>query len=358
MGTKAGRGAPAATARESDHSRLRSYEALVGPGGARRADVYIAEYLKVATRSQLKARSALIEVDGKIAKPSRPLVEGERLLVSWTEEPSPSLVAEDIPLDILYEDDRVIVVNKAQGMVTHPGAGNRRGTLANAVLGRLAAPAGPDATGHAANNEVGVATAALRGGIVHRLDKDTSGVIIVAKDAEAQSYLSSQFRDRTTRKEYLAVTTGIPRVGSGTVGGGWNRRESRLGRDRRDRKRFAEVVEGGRLAVTDWRVLSTYGEYALVLLHPRTGRTHQLRVHLAALGSPILGDPIYGARSRRGGEGSAASQATLMLHAWKLAIRLPGHDEASSFVAPIPRRFPLILHRLERRFGKTKPPRS
>ena len=309
----------------------------LGEGLSLRADRYVAEVLGLLSRSQLKAREAVIEVEGRIAKPSRPVKDGERLVVTWTEEPPASLEPEDLPLDILYEDGRVLVVNKAQGMVTHPGAGNRRGTLANAVLGRLAAEAGgggPPAT-----------PAPLRGGIVHRLDKDTTGLIIVAKDAEAQAFLAAQFKDRTTRKEYLAITVGIPRGGG--QGGGWNRIENRLGRDSRDRKRFAEVAEGGRAAVTDWRLVASCRaaglDLALIHLRPRTGRTHQLRVHLAGLGAPIAGDPIYGGKDRRLGE------LGLMLHAWKLAIVLPGCSEPVRFKAPLPAPFARLLRAMERR---------
>ena len=338
----------------SDPSLSRSMETIVGPGGSDRADRYIAETLGLLTRSQLKARGARIEVQGKPAKLSHPLKAGDRLVVTWMEEPPLSLVAENLPLDILYEDDRVIVVNKAQGMVTHPGAGNRNGTLANAILGHLAAKA------RMPTGAIGQAGDALplRGGIVHRLDKDTSGVIIIAKDAGAQAFLAAQFKDRTTRKEYLAVTTGLPSgdvSGHGSLDGTWHRIESRLGRDSRDRKRFAEVESGGKLAVTDWKIAAVYGDFALVHLRPRTGRTHQLRVHLAGLGCPIVGDPIYGLRHRRVSSSGESSCPSLMLHAWKLAIRLPGAAEPSQFVAPIPVRFGLLLNRLEKRYGKKKP---
>ncbi|HUX40424.1 MAG TPA: RluA family pseudouridine synthase [Rectinemataceae bacterium] len=345
---------PFDSARPPENRVSRRFEAVVGSGGADRADRYIAEELGLLTRSQLKARNASIEVGGRAAKLSRPLLEGEHLVVTWIEEPSIGLVPESLSLDILFEDDRVIVVNKAQGMVTHPGAGNRRGTLANAILGHLVANV-REATRSADLDSRAKGAAPLRGGIVHRLDKDTSGAIIVAKDAETQAFLAAQFKDRTTRKEYLAVTAGIPGGGTSgrvTVEGGWHRIESRLGRDSRDRKRFAEVDSGGKLAITDWRIVSTYGSFALVHLRPRSGRTHQLRVHLAGLGCPIVGDPIYGVRSRPSSD--SPSDPTLMLHAWKLAIRLPGSAEVSQFVAPVPARFFALLRRLEARYGKKK----
>lgn len=279
------------------------------------------------SRSQLKARSAQIYVGGLPAKLSRPLKAGELLAVEWTEEASSELLPEDLPLSVVYEDERVIVLDKAQGMVTHPGHGNHTGTLANALLYRLQA-------GVAAGTP-----APTRAGIVHRLDKDTSGIIIAAKDAEAQAFLAAQFKERLTRKEYVAVTKGIPKPASGRI-------ENCLGRDPRERKRFAAVEEGGKSAVTEYRVLAVFGAYALVSLKPRTGRTHQLRVHLAGLGTPILGDPIYG---RKDGE---FPDATLMLHALRLKIRLPGQAEPRLFKAPPPYRFKALLAELERRYGK------
>jgi 23S rRNA pseudouridine1911/1915/1917 synthase len=324
----------------------RNWKGRVESGGAARADVYIAERIGILSRSQIKARGAVIRVGGKVAKPSRPLREGEELEVLWTDEAPLGLEAEDIALSILYEDERVIVVDKAQGMVTHPGAGNRRGTLANAALaiierGRGAAADSPHRP-------------AARGGIVHRLDKDTSGVIIVAKDLDAQTFLASQFKDRLTRKEYIAILRGLPSPTSGRI-------SDRLGRDRRDRKRFTRVSEGGKVAVTDYRVLAYWTEtgrpdavreaYSLVSLRPKTGRTHQLRVHMAGLGTPILGDPIYGRKDAR------FPDATLMLHAHRLKIRLPGQDEAALFTAPPPERITKMLHALDRvfdRHGNTK----
>jgi 23S rRNA pseudouridine1911/1915/1917 synthase len=300
-----------------DQERARSWKGIVGPGGAARADVYIAETAGILSRSQIKARAAVLRVNGTEVKPSRPLKEGDRLEVLWAEEDSAAIEAEDIPLAVLYQDERVIVVDKAQGMVTHPGAGNRRGTFANAVLfivlrESAARPATRPAT---------------RAGIVHRLDKDTSGVIIAAKDLEAQVFLAEQFKERLARKEYLAITRGIPSPASGRIA-------DRLGRDKRERKRFAAVPEGGKAAVTDYRVLSSWrDQYALVSLRPKTGRTHQLRVHMAGLGTPILGDPIYGKKDGR------FPEARLMLHAYKLKITLPGMSEPSLFIASLPQRF-------------------
>ncbi len=333
----------------------RYWESRVEGEACPRVDAYIArEAAGVVSRSQLKARGAAITVNGKPAKPSRPVAQGELVRVEWVEEPSPGIVPEDIPLVVLYEDGNAIVLDKAQGMVVHPGAGNRRGTLANALLGRLLAVAShdpgaqdPGFRGPGAQDSgfrgPGIQDPGFRAGVVHRLDKDTSGVIIAAKDPRTQAFLAAQFKDRRTRKEYLAVTRGIPTPAEGRI-------EDQLGRDRRDRKRFARVAEGGKAAVTDYRVIREWrcaggGGYALMSLRPRTGRTHQLRVHLAGLGCPILGDPIYGKRDPR------FPDATLMLHAYRLRILLPGESEPRAFKAPVPARFKAIARRLARLSG-------
>ncbi len=333
----------------------RVWRGIVGPEGASRADVYIAESAGILSRSQIKARGAVINVNGRVAKPSRPLKEGDRLEVLWTEEDSDSIEAEDIPLSIIHSDDRVLVVDKAQGMVTHPGAGNRRGTLANALLYivlRERAERG--------GSEADAPALAARAGIVHRLDKDTSGIIVAAKDLEAQVFLAGQFKERQARKEYLAITRGIPSPPAGRIA-------DRLGRNKRDRKRFAEVSEGGKVAVTDYRVISFWGvaarggaakggdAYAFVSLRPKTGRTHQLRVHMAALGTPILGDPIYGTKDGR------FPDASLMLHAYRLKIVLPRAQAGPAvFRAPLPTRFKAVLAALAAAFGpgSVLPPRG
>lgn len=340
---------------------MRSWEGPVGADGADRADRWFAETQGILTRSQIKARSARFFVAGREIKVSRPLAQGEILRVEWVDEPPESLVPEDISLALIHSDDRCFVVDKPQGMVTHPGHGNRRGTLANAVL-FLDAVLRKSAQAQARTpvpvraglppGAPGAPGAPLRGGIVHRLDKDTSGVIIVARDAGAQEFLAAQFRERRTRKEYFAVTCGIPPTPQGRI-------EDRLARDPRDRKRFASCaacVGGvrGKPAVTEWKVLVTWkgqagarGGYALVALYPHTGRTHQLRVHMAGISCPILGDPIYGRKD------SAFPEAGLHLHARRLRITLPGNDAPSLFRAPLPEGFHQTVRALDVRFDRT-----
>jgi 23S rRNA pseudouridine1911/1915/1917 synthase len=290
-------------------------------GGGLRLDRYVAETLKLLSRSQLKARVLEIKVNGKGAKLSQPLKGGDALELSWSDPPPSDLVPEDLPLDILYEDDRVVVLNKRQFMVVHPGAGNRRGTLANALLYRRLARGG--------------AGAGFRPGIVHRLDKDTSGVIIAAYDDEALAFLADQFKSRRVRKIYGAIVRGTPREAGGAV-------ETRILRDSRNRVRFTVSGTRGKPALTRYRVIRSWGAYSLLLLRPRTGRTHQIRVHLRHLGHPILGDPLYGFRE------ALFPRASLMLHAKSLSLRLPGEAEYRTFKTPLPDRFLEVMRTLHR----------
>ena len=286
-----------------------------------RLDRYVAERLGLLTRSQIKARSLTAAVNGREVKLSRPVKAGDCLELSWAPPEPPDILPENIALDILYEDERVAVVNKAQGMVVHPGAGNRRGTLANALLyRRLARMPGGDQHG----------AAGARPGIVHRLDKDTSGVIIAAYDDEALSFLADQFKRRTARKRYLAVVQGVPPADEGRV-------DTRICRDSRDRKRFTVSADRGKAAVSFYQVLRSLGAYSLLLLKPRTGRTHQLRVHLRYLGCPVLGDPLYGTGDSR------CFPSGLMLHAKSISLVLPGETEARVFTSPLPARFRALL---------------
>jgi 23S rRNA pseudouridine1911/1915/1917 synthase len=290
-----------------------------------RLDRYVAEYLKILTRSQIKARKLEAKVNGKKVKISRILKPGDSLELSWTEAELPELVPEDIPLELVYEDSRVVLVNKAQGMVVHPGAGNFRGTLANALLYR-----------RLARHDGGSGfSGGLRPGIVHRLDKDTSGLIIAAWDDEALEFLAGQFRNRKVTKTYAALVRGILREQRGRI-------ETGIIRNPRNRKLFTVSVRGGKASVTLYRTVSTWGAYSLLLLRPKTGRTHQLRVHLKALGHPILGDPLYGVPDPR------FPKATLMLHAKRLSMILPGRRERETFRTPFPSRFWDILKILDR----------
>jgi 23S rRNA pseudouridine1911/1915/1917 synthase len=291
-----------------------------------RLDVFLAEGMRLFSRSQARARILQVFVNDAPARLGRRLKLGDRVRVAYSDPPDTELTAQDIPLDVLFEDDQVIVLDKPQGMVVHPGSGNHSGTLVNALLYHCGGLA----------ESFGAGTA--RPGIVHRLDKDTSGVIIVAKNVTAHDFLARQFQERRARKRYIALVAGALPGDRGIV-------DMRIARDPRDRKKFSCVGSGGRQAVTRYRVLRRFpvekGAYGYVLLSPRTGRTHQLRVHMKHLGAPILGDPLYGRADGR------FPDATLMLHARSLSLVIPGEQVPRTFTAPIPARFHAVLKTLQ-----------
>jgi 23S rRNA pseudouridine1911/1915/1917 synthase len=238
-------------------------------------------------------------VDGVRRRSSDRLAGGERISVELSAPPDPTLRAESIPLTIAYEDATMLIVDKPAGLVVHPSAGHGSGTLVNALLGRA----------RDRGEALGAIAGVGRPGIVHRLDKDTSGLLVVAKTDAAQASLMRQFGERSILKEYLALVRGDPPASRGRI-------EAPVGRDPRDRQRMA-VVAGGRDATTEYEVLGRGGGYALLALHPRTGRTHQIRAHLAYLGLPIAGDLRYG-----GGEGPGGLRRQF-LHAARLGLQRP-----------------------------------
>jgi 23S rRNA pseudouridine1911/1915/1917 synthase len=241
-------------------------------------------------------------VEGARRRSSDRLAGGERVSVDLTARPDETVLPESIPLVVAYEDAALLIVDKPAGLVVHPSAGHAGGTLVNALLGRAAA------RGEALGSVAGVA----RPGIVHRLDKDTSGLLVVAKTDAAQASLMRQFGDRSVEKEYLALVRGAPPSPRGRV-------EAPIGRDPRDRQRMA-VVAGGRDSTTEYEALASGGGYALLALRPLTGRTHQIRAHLSYLGLPIAGDLRYG-----GGEGPGGLRRQF-LHAARLGLRRPDDD--------------------------------
>lgn len=287
---------------------------LEGPAPAGRVDVAVAA---VAGISRAHAQRLLGDgralVDGRLRRASDRLAGGERLRITLTAPPDPTLVPESVPLRVVYEDDDLIVVDKPAGMVVHPSAGHPIGTLVHALLGRAAA------RGESLGSVAGVG----RPGIVHRLDRDTSGLLVVAKTDAAQASLMRQFGERQVDKEYLALVRGTAPARHGRI-------EAPVGRDPRHRQRMA-VVAGGREAVTEYDVEGAAGGYTLLRLQPRTGRTHQLRAHLAYLRLPLAGDLRYG-----GGVGPAGLRRQF-LHAARLAFARPGdgsHIEAWSELPP------------------------
>jgi len=288
-----------------------------------RADIYVAERLRLLPRSQLRQRLIALKLNGKEVKLSKKVKRADLLEIYWRDPPPLELKPEAMELEIIYEDEDVVVINKEAGLVVHPGAGQFEHTLVNGLLW------------HVAGLKTNFPQEALRPGIVHRLDKDTSGVIITAKHPSAVEYLGRQFRLRKVKKLYVALIQGVlPKAAA--------RIETLLVRDRHHRQRFralpvtkTQPLPRGRLALTDYRVLKHTREVSLVALKPLTGRTHQLRVHLKYLGCPILGDRLYGHTS---------DTPHLFLHAARLALRLPKDKKRHVFHAPLPVYFKKMIN--------------
>ncbi|MDR2097021.1 MAG: RluA family pseudouridine synthase [Spirochaetaceae bacterium] len=289
----------------------------------RRLDIYIAEGLRLMRRSQIKARRLCAEVNGKNVKISRVVKTGDKIHLSWEDCPQTALSPEYIPLKIVYEDSHVIVINKQQGLVVHPGAGNLHGTLVNALLWHIGQKTGVPFNASGMPDQ--------RPFIVHRLDKDTSGLLVAAWDTETLSFLADQFKARTVKKVYAAVVKGCPAERSGLI-------SSNIVRDKNDRKRFTVSESAGKSAVTYYKVMRSAGGCSLLQLRPKTGRTHQLRVHLRSIGHPILGDPLYGGQTP-----ALTPRPTLALHAKSLELVLPPGASRSRFTTKLPARFKKLL---------------
>lgn len=281
-----------------------------------RLDQYLAQQLPELSRARIQAllKSGDILVNGKPAKAKTPVERNMRIEVDIPEPEPAEAQPQDIPISVLYEDKDVIVIDKESGMVVHPAAGNPDGTLVNAVLF------------HCAGNLSGIG-GVERPGIVHRLDKDTSGCIVVAKNDAAHLSLTTQFAERDTSKIYLAVVQGCPREAEGTV-------FTNIGRHPVNRLKMAVVNPGsGKPAITDWRVLryDAASDSSLVMCTLHTGRTHQIRVHMLHLGHPLIGDPIYAHPQRQ-----KAKPGRLMLHAWRLAFNHPADGHRVAIQSDIP----------------------
>lgn len=292
-------------------------------GNGKRLDAFLAEAIEGVTRS---AAARLIEdgavlVDGKLASKSSKLTGAETVTVTLPEPEPIDAVPQNIPLRVVYEDGDVIVVNKPSGMVVHPAPGHPDGTLVNALLY------------HCGDSLSGVG-GALRPGIVHRIDRDTSGLIIAAKNDLAHQSLAEQLKTHRLARTYESICVGNLREDSGTV-------DAPIARDPRDRKRMA-VVAGGRDAVTHWEVIARYPGYTHVRCKLETGRTHQIRVHMAHLGHPILGDTVYGAKK------PVPGLTGQCLHAVALRFQHPRTGEAVELSCPLPDEFTAMLRKIDR----------
>jgi len=296
-----------------------------------RLDKYVAQAIPDLSRSRAQRLigEGLVTVNGRVAKPSYRVEVGDLVMVHIPPPEPVEVRPEPIPLDIIYEDDNIIVVNKPAGMVVHPAYGHSTGTLVNAVLAHCP--------------ELAKAEDELRPGIVHRLDKDTSGLIIVAKNEGARRHLQRQFKAREVRKVYLALLEGWLEPARGVI-------EAPIGRDKNRRKRMA-VVKEGREARTEYQVVEYFGHeasrvsppYTLVEAEPKTGRTHQVRVHFAFIGHPVAGDRVYGFRKQR-----LKGLRRQFLHARALGFRLPGSDEYIELTTGLPDDLRVVLEELRK----------
>jgi 23S rRNA pseudouridine1911/1915/1917 synthase len=288
------------------------------------------------SRIQTLIQDGHVRVNGVVVRPSHRVRAGDRVEVEPPAPPaSVGLEPEDRPLAVVYEDEHVVVIDKPAGLVVHPGAGVRTGTLAHALLHH--APGVRDVGGEG------------RPGLVHRLDKDTSGLLVVAKTQRAHRVLVEAMKHREVRRTYLALVWGDPRQDSGAI-------EGAVGRDPRDRRRMAVVARGGRPARTRWEVVERFGPAALLRVHLDTGRTHQIRVHLRHARLPVVGDPVYGGRGKNllsQGEGERSLARALLaclgrqaLHACELGFRHPVTGEERSFASAPPEDFARALEAL------------
>lgn len=290
-------------------------ETIICSVSARLDAIVAAETELSRTQAQRLIREGAILLDGKAAKPNAITMIGESITVSYPDLAESNVLPENIPLDLVYEDSNLLVVNKPQGMVVHPAPGHLSGTLVNALLYHVA-----DLSGIGGER---------RPGIVHRIDRMTSGLLVVAKNDATHRALSEQFQSHTARRSYCALVDGNIRQENGTI-------DAPIARHPVDRKRMA-VISGGRDAVTHWTVAARYGQYTLLQIELETGRTHQIRAHLASIQHPVSGDDVYGREKHPFG---LLGQA---LHGYRLTFRRPLDQREMVFYAPLPEYFGLAL---------------
>lgn len=272
-----------------------------------RLDIFLSSKLKELTRSRIQKliKENFVKVSGKYEKPGYRVKRGEKIEITLPEIKESGLVPENIPLKILYEDEYIIVIDKPSGMVVHPGAGVERGTLVNALLFH--------------RPEISKVGSEKRPGIVHRLDKETSGVMVVAKNDYAYHFLQKEFKERRVQKEYIAVVQCHLKEKKGRI-------ELAIGRDRVDRKKISGRTSKPREALTEYELIKEIGDIKILSVKPKTGRTHQIRVHLKSIGCPILGDRKYGGKPHK----------RLALHSYSLTFLHPFTGKEIKFIAPFP----------------------
>lgn len=284
-----------------------------------RIDKVLSELLKDHSRSQVQQwlKDKNVTVNGEVTRSNYKVKEHDDIQIVIPEPEVLDVLPENIPLDIVYEDDDVLVVNKPQGMVVHPSAGHSSGTLVNALLYHI--------------KDLSSINGVIRPGIVHRIDKDTSGLLMVAKNDKAHIALAEQLKDKTSLRKYIALVHGEISHDKGEI-------NAPIGRSKNDRKMQA-VIEGGKPAVTHFEVLERFNDFTLVQLQLETGRTHQIRVHMKYIGFPVAGDPLYGPRKTLKGNGQ-------FLHAEMLGFKHPTTGQMMTFEAPLPELFEKTLNDL------------
>jgi 23S rRNA pseudouridine1911/1915/1917 synthase len=292
-----------------------------------RLDVWLSQEISDLSRSRLQSliEKGHVTINDEICQSKKEIVKkGDRVSLTIPDAEPLDLKPEDIPLDILYEDQYLIIINKPAGLVVHPAPGHHDGTLVNALLA------------HCPLAEIG---GVQRPGIVHRLDKDTSGAIAIAKTDIAHQNLQAQLKAKTARREYLGIVYGSPKTETGTI-------NLPIGRHPVDRKKMAIIPEekGGRIAITHWQIKERLGNYTLIHYQLETGRTHQIRVHSTHIGHPLVGDPVYSSHHSLGVK--LPGQA---LHAWKLTLQHPITGDIINAIAPLPEKFITLLEILRKR---------
>ncbi|MDB9535185.1 RluA family pseudouridine synthase [Dolichospermum planctonicum CS-1226] len=300
------------------------------PKNSDRLDRYLSQELSDLSRSRIQQliEQGHVQVNDQICTSKKVNLKiGDRISLAIPAIEPLQLIAADIPLDILYEDEELIILNKPAGLVVHPAPGHPDGTLVNAILAHC--PNLPGIGG------------IQRPGIVHRLDKDTTGAIVIAKTDLAYQHLQAQLQAKTARREYLGLVYGVPKTETGSI-------DLPIGRNPQDRKKMGIVSleDGGRAAITHWQVQERLANYTLIHFQLETGRTHQIRVHSAKIGHPIVGDPLYSSAHSIGV--NLPGQA---LHAWKLQLQHPVSGKLLQVTAPLPRSFTTLLEVLRRRSG-------
>ncbi|MGX7243269.1 RluA family pseudouridine synthase [Enterococcus quebecensis] len=284
-----------------------------------RIDKVLSDLLKDHSRSQIQQwlKDQNVTVNGEVTRSNYKVKENDEISINVPEPEELDVQAENIPIEIVYEDDDVLVINKPQGMVVHPSAGHQDGTLVNALLYHI--------------KDLSSINGIIRPGIVHRIDKDTSGLLMVAKNDKAHIALAEQLKDKTSLRKYIALVHGEISHDKGEI-------NAPIGRSKNDRKMQA-VIEGGKPAVTHFEVLERFDDFTLVQLQLETGRTHQIRVHMKYIGFPVAGDPLYGPRKTLKGKGQ-------FLHAEMLGFKHPTTGQMMVFEAPLPDLFEKTLDQL------------